>query len=246
MIHYLTNKRRISHSISDICISTHHLVAVCSRALDIGLIVDVSPKVRGLNLLRVRNFLKHIVSSFTVSSRATRFGLVEFSRIPRKLFDFNRFTNQATLVRVMGRIPSMKGNAKVGRALKFAASSLFSRSPRRKIAIVITASKSFDSVTAPARLLRRAGVTLVAVGIGSGRSVTQLQQMATTRRYAFASHFKTLISIVRAIKKRACKGESYNRLKANQSRVFPGNVCTHSPRDALGTRNRNRSLISQQ
>lgn len=184
------------------------MFAVCSRALDIGLIVDVSSKVRGLNFLRLRNFLKHIVSSFTVSTRATRFGMVEFSSIPRKLFDFNRFTNQATLTNVLGRIPSMKGKARLGRALKFAASSLFSRSTRRKVAVVITASKSLDSVTAPARLLRRAGVTVVTVGIGRDRSVTQLRQMASTRRYVFASHFKTLSNIVRAIKERACKGES--------------------------------------
>lgn len=185
---------------------------MCSRALDIGLIVDASAKVRGKNFLRLRNFLKQIVASFSVSTTATRFGMVEFNNNPRKLFDFNRFTNQATLLNVMDRVPFMNGKAKAGRALKFAAASLFSRSTRQKVAIVITGSKSRDSVVAPARLLRRAGVNVVTVGMGKGFSVTQLRQMASTRRCVFTSHFKTLTNIVRAIKQRACKGNSHAAL----------------------------------
>ena len=186
---------------------------MCSRALDIGLIVDASAKVRGKNFLRIRNFLKQIVASFSVSTRATRFGMVEFNNRPRKLFDFNRFTNQATLLKVMGRIPFMNGNAKAGKALKYAAASLFSSSIRRKVAIVITGSKSGDSVVGPARLLRRAGVTVVTVGTGKSFSVTQLRHMATSRRHVFTAHFKTLNNIVRLIKQRACKGTRHNCFK---------------------------------
>ena len=188
---------------------------VCSRALDIGLIVDASAKVRGINFLRLRNFLKQIVSSFSVSTRATRFGMVEFSSKPRKLFDFNRFTNQAALLNVVGRIPFMNGQTKIGKALKYAAAKLFSRSTRQMVAIVITAGKSLDKVAVPARRLRRAGVTVVTVGIGKVYSVTQLRQMATTRRNVFTAHFKTLNSIVRAIKQRACKGKSHINRKFN-------------------------------
>jgi len=181
------------------------LVIVVSRALDIGLIVDASANVAGKKFLQIRNFLKQIVASFTVSTSFTRFGMVEFSYNPRKLFDFNRFTNQATLINVLGRVPYMGGKALLGKALKYSAVKLFSRSPRQKVAIVVT-GKSLDSVAGPARDLRRAGVKVVPVGIGI-YSVPQLQQMATNKRTVFTTKFKTLNNIVRVIKQKASKGK---------------------------------------
>lgn len=182
----------------------YFLFTVVSRALDIGLIVDASANVAGKRLIRIRNFLKQIVASFTVSTSFTRFGMVEFSNYPRKLFDFNRFPNQATLINALGHVPYMGGQAMLGKALKYSAVKLFSRSPRKKVAIVVT-GKSLDSVAGPARDLRRAGVKVVSVGIGV-YSVPQLQQMATNKRSVFATKFKTLNNIVRAIKQKASKG----------------------------------------
>ncbi|XP_020622485.1 collagen alpha-1(XXI) chain-like [Orbicella faveolata] len=129
--------------------------------------------------------------------------MVEFSNYPRKLFDFNRFPNQATLINALGHVPYMGGQAMLGKALKYSAVKLFSRSPRKKVAIVVT-GKSLDSVAGPARDLRRAGVKVVSVGIGV-YSVPQLQQMATNKRSVFATKFKTLNNIVRAIKQKASK-----------------------------------------
>ena len=180
------------------------LVTVVSRALDVGLIVDASANVAGKKFLRIRNFLKQIVASFRVSTSFTRFGMVEFSNYPRKLFDFNRFPNQATLIKVLGRVPYMGGKAMLGKALKYSAVKLFSRSARQKVAIVVT-GKSLDSVAGPARDLRRAGVKVVPVGIGI-YSVPQLQQIATNKRSVLTTKFKTLNNIVRVIKQKASKG----------------------------------------
>ena len=185
-------------------IFSYFLVTVVSRALDIGLIVDASANVAGKKLLRIHNFLKQIVASFTVSTSFTRFGMVQFSNYPRKLFDFNRFPNQATLIKVLSRVPYMGGKAMLGRALKYSAVKLFSRSPRQKIAIVVT-GKSGDSVAGPARVLRRAKVKVIPVGIGD-YSVPQLQQIATNKRNVFTTNFKTMNNIVRAIKQKASKG----------------------------------------
>lgn len=185
-------------------IFSYFFVTVVSRALDIGLIVDASANVAGKKLLRIRNFLKQIVASFTVSTSFTRFGMVQFSNYPRKLFDFNRFPNQATLINVLSRVPYMGGKAMLGKALKYSAVKLFSRSPRQKIAIVVT-GKSGDSVAGPARVLRRAKVKVIPVGIGD-YSVPQLQQIATNKRNVFTTNFKTMNNIVRAIKQKASKG----------------------------------------
>lgn len=197
------------------------MFTVISRALDIGLIVDASANVAGKKFLRIRNFLKQIVASFSVSKSTTRFGMVEFSNYPRKLFDFNRFPNQATLINVLGRVPYMGGTAMLGKALKHSAVTLFSRTTRQKVAIVVT-GKSPDSVAGNARVLRRAGVKVIAVGVGS-YSVPQLEQMATNKRDVFTTKFKTLNNIVRAIKQKASKGTLsvfvflYNVLNCNEN-----------------------------
>lgn len=182
----------------------YYLFTVVSRALDIGLIVDASANVAGKKLLRIRNFLKQIVASFTVSTSFTRFGMVEFGDYPRKLFDFNRFPNQATLINVLGRVPYMGGRAMLGKALKYSALKLFSQSPRQKVAIVVT-GKPRDSVAGPARVLRRARVKVILVGVGK-YNMPQLQQMATNKRNVFTTKFTTLNNIVRAIKQKASKG----------------------------------------
>ena len=190
-----------------------------SRALDIGLIVDVSSNVAGKKLLRIRNFLKQIVASFTVSTSFTRFGMVEFGNYPRKLFDFSRFPNKATLINVLGRIPYMGGKPMVGKALRYSAVNLFSRSPRQKVAIVVT-GKSGDPVAGLARVLRRAKVKVITVGVGR-YSVRQLQQMATNKRNVFTTKFKTLNNIVRAIKQKASKGTlSASVLQQQQQQYF--------------------------
>lgn len=98
----------------------------------------------------------------------------------------------------------MGGKAMLGKALKYSAVKLFSRSPRQKIAIVVT-GKSGDSVAGPARVLRRAKVKVIPVGIGD-YSVPQLQQIATNKRNVFTTNFKTLNNIVRAVKQKASKG----------------------------------------
>ena len=92
----------------------------------------------------------------------------------------------------------------LGKALRYSAVKLFSRSQRQKVAIVVT-GKSLDSVAGPARVLRRLGVKVVPVGVGV-YSVPQLLQMATNKRNAFTTKFKTLNNIVRAIKQKASKG----------------------------------------
>ena len=189
-----------------------------SRALDIGLIVDVSSNVAGKKLLRIRNFLKQIVASFTVSTSFARFGMVEFGNYPRKLFDFSRFPNKATLINVLGRIPYMGGKPMVGKALRYSAVKLFSRSPRQKVAIVVT-GKSGDPVAGLARVLRRAKVKVITVGVGR-YSVRQLQQMATNKRNVFTTKFKTLNNIVRAIKQKASKGTLIASVLQQQQQYF--------------------------
>jgi len=71
----------------------------------------------------------------------------------------------------------------------------------------MTDGKSQDNVLSPARMLRRRGISLYAVGIGKHYNTHQLRQIAGDKRRVLTAPFKNLISIVNTIGRRACRGK---------------------------------------
>ena len=112
-------------------------------------------------------------------------------------------------MRAIGSAPSFGGGPRTGAALKYVKRALFSgRSRRRKVLIVITKERSYDKVAIPAATLRRAGVEIITIGTGRGTNTAQLRQMAGKRTGAmFTSSFRTLFSIAKVVKQKACTGE---------------------------------------
>lgn len=73
-----------------------------------------------------------------------------------------------------------------------------------KVCIVMTDGRSYDSVTAPARTMRKGGVEVISLGLGLRYNIRQLRQMASNRRLVFTARFRNLNSVVRVIKRKAC------------------------------------------
>ena len=71
---------------------------------------------------------------------------------------------------------------------------------------MITDGRSQDHVLKAAGALKRANVEIFAIGVGRGYSITQLNQMATDRSHVFTVDFRNLNSIIKGIKKKACRG----------------------------------------
>jgi len=91
-----------------------------------------------------------------------------------------------------------------GRAINYAYRYLFRRSRRRKVCIIMTDGRSYDSVVGPARSMRKAGVEIITLGLGLRYNIRQLRQMASNRRLVFTARFRNLNSVVRVIKRKAC------------------------------------------
>ena len=76
-----------------------------------------------------------------------------------------------------------------------------------QVVIVMTDGKSHDSVVASARMLRRSGASVYAVGIGKHFNRGQLRQIANgDSRHVVNADFRKLGSIVNKIGRRACRG----------------------------------------
>ena len=69
---------------------------------------------------------------------------------------------------------------------------------------MMTDGRSYDSVTGPARTLRKGGVEVISLGLGLRYNIRQLRQMASNRRLVFTARFRNLNSVVRVIKRKAC------------------------------------------
>ena len=109
---------------------------------------------------------------------------------------------------MVGSIKYPHGGTKTGKALWDVLRYLFrGRSKRKRVLVVLTDGRSQDHVLKPSRALKRANVEIFAVGVGRGYSVTQLNQIATDRGHVFTADFRNLNSIIKTIKKKACKGE---------------------------------------
>lgn len=104
--------------------------------------------------------------------------------------------------------PFFKGGPRTGAALMYVKSNLFSgRSRGRKVLFVITHDRSYDNVVFPAASLRRVGVEVITIGTGRAANIGQLRQMAGKRPGAvFTSSYRTLMSIAKAVKRKACTG----------------------------------------
>lgn len=176
--------------------------------MDLGFIVDGSGSVGRANFIRSLNFIENLVSSFVISSRNSRVGILVYSRRVVPIFSFGQYKSLRSVLRAIDRIKYIGGGTKTGAALLYARRYLFARSNRRKVLILMTDGKSYDQVRQPAATLRNMGVQVFAVGVGKRISMKQLIQIASNRRHIFTANFRNLGSFVRAIKQKACKGRS--------------------------------------
>ena len=185
--------------------------AVCTAKLDIGFVVDGSSSVERYgkgNFGRILRFVQRIISSFRIGRKFARVGVVLYSSRPYKVFGLNRYGRKSDVMRAVARIRYPRGSTRTGWALRYAERLFFPRrqARRARALFVITDGRSSDSVVGPARSLRRKRVHTFAIGVGKHYKARDLRYIATDRYHIFTTHFTSLGSIVRAVKKKACKG----------------------------------------
>ena len=123
------------------------------------------------------------------------------------MFSYWRYGRKSSVLRAIGRALYPRGGTYTGRALSYTKRALFARSRRRKVLIVVTDGRSFDKVLAPAVSLRKSGVDIISIGVGRGYAVSQLRQISGNNRRVFTAGFRSMGTLARLIKNKACKGE---------------------------------------
>lgn len=194
-------------------------IADCSESslADIVFIVDESSDNRTANFQLVRGFIHKIVAGLDMDFNRVRVGIVLYSNKASAQVYLNSFQEKTNILQFIKILPYRRGLTYTGEALEYAREKMFikERGSRKEqgvqqVAIVIT-GKSQDNVTSHAAALRRAGVTVYAVGIKDADE-NELRQIASdppNKHVLHVDSFAKLKTLEKSLKKSVC----YNILK---------------------------------
>ncbi|XP_036930513.1 collagen alpha-6(VI) chain isoform X4 [Acanthopagrus latus] len=156
-----------------------------ANVADIVFIVDESGSIGTANFKMVRTFLHSIVSGLEISRAKVRVGIVMYSDGASAQVYLDSFNDKSELLSFIKILPYRGGGTNTGAALNYARENVFikARGSRKEqgvqqVAVVITDGESQDDVSTAAADLRRAGVTVYAIGVKEANR-DQLDQMAS-------------------------------------------------------------------
>lgn len=191
-------------------------------------IIDESGSIGSTSFARVRDFLHSFVSSLEVSQTRVRVGIVMYSDSPKAQVYLDTFDQKNDLLKFIKILPYNGGGTYTGAALNFTRNRVFSKEKGsrkdkgvQQVAVVITDGKSQDNVSTAAANLRRAGVTVYAVGVKDADEV-QLKEMASnpTNKHTFVvDSFSTLKALDQSLKKILCSNIIRQAVSVNTRRT---------------------------
>lgn len=185
---------------------------VCRAKADIAILMDSSGSIEYYgkgNYQRMRTFVQRLISSFAVGRRLAHISVTLFSTRPQLLFGLNRYYSKYQMMRAVGRAPYIKAGTMTGRAIDFVRRRVFRLRGRRlrrrrPVLIVLTDGRSSDNAKKASLRIRKAGVDVIAIGIGKGYSQKELRGIASSSKTVFTSGFRTMHRIAAMVKRRAC------------------------------------------
>nr|XP_034985428.1 collagen alpha-6(VI) chain [Zootoca vivipara] len=162
---------------------------------DVVFIVDAGPSQNKFEKIQI--FLGKLVSSLDVKEKCIKVGLVTFSAKPEVIFLLRMEMDKTNVLQRIQSLSPKAGKANIGSAMNFTREKVFTESSGSRktqgveqIAILITHRPSEDGVGNAATVLRRAGVTVFAIGVERA-DVTQLTQIAAYPPQQYVTHLKT-------------------------------------------------------
>ncbi|XP_063003668.1 collagen alpha-4(VI) chain-like [Elgaria multicarinata webbii] len=184
---------------------------VCStQAADLVFLIDGSGSILERNFALMKTFMKEIVDGFIVAQDKVRIGVAQFSREPQKEFYLNQFYTDVAVKGAIDNIIKLRASTFTGEALRFVKSFFEPANGSRKnegvlqSLIVITDGKSNDTVNEAAIALRKDGILIFAIGIGTLNNFELLQIAGDSSRVYVVKNFEVLQTIKKKIVREIC------------------------------------------
>ncbi|XP_056344963.1 matrilin-3 [Oenanthe melanoleuca] len=157
-----------------------------NRPLDLVFIVDSSRSVRPEEFEKVKTFLSEMIDTLDVGERRTRVAVMNYASAVRVEFPLRTYFDKASMKEAVSRIQPLSAGTMTGLAIQAAVDEVFTEEmgarpasasiPR--VAVVVTDGRPQDGVRGAAASARRAGIEILAVGVGRA-DMQSLRAMAS-------------------------------------------------------------------
>ena len=187
----------------------------CSARVDLAFLMDGSGSIGVRDFQKERDFVKAVASAFTFSRRQTLASVIKYNKQATIEIPLGRHLSSDTFRLRVDQIPYTLGQTRIDKALDMAAKKVFtpeggSRQGFPKLLIIITDGVqtqdpdtiSLDEAVKP---LQRAGVLIIAVGIGGHVDPRELRQMVLHSSDVYTvTDFDDLLKKAYKIAQRVC------------------------------------------
>ncbi|XP_032413696.1 collagen alpha-4(VI) chain-like isoform X2 [Xiphophorus hellerii] len=183
----------------------------CQRVntADVVFIIDESGGIGNNNFQLIRSFVQSLIGSLNVNQTGVRVGIVTYNEAPKVHAYLNSFQDRTEAQQFIKLLPYRGGGSNTGAALRFSLESVFKGRGKRKdvqkVAIVVTDSKSQDSVKEAVAELHRFPVRVFAIGVNE--KTPDLYNMASypINKHVFAvDNFMQLKPLRKIMQKSIC------------------------------------------
>ena len=147
--------------------------------MDVAFILDSSGSIGRTNYLKQKEFVKQVARSFGVAPGQSQAAMVLYSSTASVQARVGQYATAEEFAKAVDALPYERGRTRIDMALDLASTDIFpaARPGVPKIAILITDGKQTQAKDAKdlkvaSDPLRKAGVRVLAVGIGSGVGVS--------------------------------------------------------------------------
>ncbi|VDI82671.1 Hypothetical predicted protein [Mytilus galloprovincialis] len=184
----------------------------CHDKVDLVYLVDSSGSVGSINFNKEKEFINNSLSQFVIGHNDALVGVVTFSTVPREQFKLNAFLDKAALKYAITKIPYLTGNTHTAEAINFVNNHMFipsagDRPDAQNVLVVLTDGQSGDHAKTlqEANRLKQRTTVIIAVGIGSGASKSELNGLVSDPSYVFfVNDFDALKQIHDTVHSVAC------------------------------------------
>lgn len=179
----------------------------------LGVVLDSSSSSEGRGTqqaAKMMNLVKQVSHLFPVSPQGNSVGMVVYGGSPQpSVVHFDKFLDQKSMDQAIDNASIPNLEIRIGKALTVAQKQLFSQPPtsKHKVLLLVTDGFSSDDVSRPAIELKRRGIEVFCLGIGSNVNQTQLDIIASEPKssHVFLAPFNDADAFMGKIQKEVCQ-----------------------------------------
>ncbi|ESO97406.1 hypothetical protein LOTGIDRAFT_231577 [Lottia gigantea] len=204
-----------------------NLNAECrEKTMDIVFAIDSSNDISRNDYWRQIRFVREVARRMDISKNKTRVGLIVYADQVLHQFDLNDYTKMKPLLNRIITARRTAGGTRIDNAIRYVRTKSFRRSVSRnntaQVGVIIagTKSRNLHRTKKEANEARKAGLTLISIGVGSGIEQQEMEVIAkdnnNSNRGFIIDTFDELDALINDTVVEACRSKIAERPVSDQ------------------------------